>query len=75
MTKSIWVRELKRWDQVKVEVYRMKNWEKVYADELLKYDWMDWMYAKLIDFEWDILNATWYVKKHKDWYFYFIDKE
>lgn len=60
MAKSKWIRELERFDQVKI------------ADEEFIFDWMDWMYAKLIDSYWDIINATWYVKKI-NWFYEFVD--
>lgn len=62
MTKP--VRELKLWDKVKCEV---NNSLKV-SQEILTYDWMDWWYAKLLDKEWTIMNAKWYLKKEWDFY-------
>ena len=60
--KAIW--DLKRWDTLNITITR---WD-VTTDEIVTYDWMDWMYAKLLDSKWNICNGTWYV--HKVWEHY-----
>ena len=68
--RPIGIRELKKWDRVKIVLYDNEEWR----EEVATCDGMDGMYQKLILQDWRMANITGYVKKEWD-YYVFTSKE
>ena len=59
--KLMWIRELEKWEKVKID------------GKLYIFQYMDWMYALLKDEAWYVFNVSWYVRK--EWDYYVFDKK